>query len=57
MCARARVCTSQPWSIHEDIAAYAAGRISKLGDSNPLARAGLRMNSNRTTSASSIQYP
>jgi len=55
--ARARASTAPSWSIREGIAANAAERIGEPGDSQMLARTGPRLNSNRTTGASSIQYP
>jgi hypothetical protein len=57
LCARARACTPQQWSIKEGSAAHAAQRIGKTGDSQLLASAGLRVNTNRTTGTPSIQYP
>jgi hypothetical protein len=57
LCARARPCTPQQWSIKEGFATHTAQRIGKPGDSQMLARVGLRVNTNRTTGTPSIQYP
>jgi hypothetical protein len=47
----------QPWSIYEGLAEHATAPIGKLSRSRLLARAGVRVNSNRTTSTAPIQYP
>jgi hypothetical protein len=47
----------QSWSIHESLAEHSTAPIGKLSRARRLARAGVRVNSNRTTSAAPIQYP
>jgi len=47
----------QSCSIHEGLAEHSTAPIGKLSRSRLLARAGVRVNSNRTTSTAPIQYP